>query len=82
MIGDVTVSNDSLVSDWESKDIAFALVVSQPGTDAEALKRAEDTALKRFPTAKPQTIQDFKDEQNKGVNGLRRRWSTRCWRCR
>src|SRR3954454_22436405 len=70
MIGDVTVSNESLVNDWESKDVAFALVVSQPGTDAEQLKRAEDQALKPFPTAKPQTIQDFKDEQNKGVNGL------------
>src|SRR4051812_41412960 len=34
MIGDVTVSNESLVNDWESKDVAFALVVSQPGTDA------------------------------------------------
>jgi putative ABC transport system permease protein len=70
MIGDVTVSNESLVNDWESKDVAFALVVSRPGTDAEQLKRAEDQALKPFPTAKPQTIQDFKDEQNKGVNGL------------
>ena len=70
MIGDVTVSNESLVKDWESKDVAFALVVSDPGTDADALRRAEDQALKPFPTAKPQTIAEFKDEQNKGVNGL------------
>jgi putative ABC transport system permease protein len=70
MIGDVTVSNDSLVKDWESKDIAFAMVVSSPGTNGEELKKAEEQALKTFPTAKPQTIQDFKDEQNKGVNGL------------
>jgi putative ABC transport system permease protein len=70
VIGDVTVSNESLVNDWESKDIAFALVVSNPGTDADQLRRAEDQALKPFPTAKPQTISEFKDEQNKGVNGL------------
>jgi putative ABC transport system permease protein len=70
MIGDVTVSNESLVDDWESKDIAFAMVVSSPGTDAAQLKQAEDQALKPFPTAKPQTIAEFKDEQNKGVNGL------------
>jgi putative ABC transport system permease protein len=70
MIGDVTVSNDSLAGDWESKDIAFAMVVSTPGTDADQLRRAEDQALKTFPTAKPQTIAEFKDEQNKGVNGL------------
>jgi putative ABC transport system permease protein len=70
VIGDVTVSNESLVKDWESKDIAFALVVSSPGTNGEELKKSEEQALKGFPTAKPQTIQDFKDEQNKGVNGL------------
>jgi putative ABC transport system permease protein len=46
------------------------MVVSQPGTDSTALKKAEETALKGFPTAKPQTIADFKAEQNKGVNGL------------
>jgi putative ABC transport system permease protein len=70
MVGDVTVSNQSLVNDWESKDVAFAMVVSDPGTNADALKKAEDQALKNFPTAKPMTIAEFKDEQNKGVNGL------------
>ena len=34
-------SNESLVRDWESKDIAFAMVVSDPGTNATELKRAE-----------------------------------------
>jgi putative ABC transport system permease protein len=70
MIGDVTVSNRSLERDWEAKDIAFAMVVSSPGTDAGELKRAEERALDGFPTAKPQTIAEFKDEQNKSVNGL------------
>jgi putative ABC transport system permease protein len=59
-----------MTTDWESKDVAFAMVVSEPGTNADALKKAEDTALKGFPTAKPMTIAEFKDEQNKGVNGL------------
>jgi putative ABC transport system permease protein len=70
LVGDVVVSNASLQSDWETKDIAFAMVVSQPGTDANELKRAEDKALAGFPTAKPQTIADFKDEQNQGVDVL------------
>ena len=34
------------------------------------LKRAEDKALAGFPTAKPQTIDDFKDEQNDGIDVL------------
>jgi putative ABC transport system permease protein len=70
MVGEVTVSNESLVRDWETKDVAFAMVVSEPGTDSTQLRRAEDRALKGFPTAKPMTIAEFKDEQNKGVNGL------------
>jgi putative ABC transport system permease protein len=70
MIGDVTLSNVSLERDWEAKDIAFAMVVASPGTDADTLKQSEDRALRGFPTAKPQTIAEFKDEQNKSVNGL------------
>ena len=70
LVGDLIASNESLVRDWESKDIAFAMVVSDPGTDATELKRAEEKALAGFPTAKPQTIDDFKDEQNAGVDVL------------
>jgi putative ABC transport system permease protein len=70
LVGDLIASNESLVRDWESKDIAFAMVVSDPGTDANELKRAEDKALSGFPTAKPQTIADFKDQQNQGVDVL------------
>ena len=70
LVGDLIASNESLVRDWESKDIAFAMVVSDAGTDANALKRAEEKALAGFPTAKPQTIADFKDEQNAGVDVL------------
>jgi putative ABC transport system permease protein len=68
MLGQVAVTDQSMVRDWESKDLFFALVVSDPGTNADALKRAEEKALKGFPTAKPQTIQDFKDTQYSDVN--------------
>jgi putative ABC transport system permease protein len=68
LLGQVTVSDASLVRDFESKDIFYAFVLSDPGTDAVALKRAEETALKGFPTAKPQTIQDFKNAQYDGIN--------------
>jgi putative ABC transport system permease protein len=68
LLTSVTVTDAAMVRDWDSKEIQFALVVSDPGTNAEALKKAEDQALKGFPTAKPQTIQDFKDQQYKGLN--------------
>jgi len=69
LLGQLTVTDASLVRDFESKDIFYAFVISEPGTDAVALKAAEDQALKGFPTAKPQTIQDFKNEQYEGING-------------
>jgi putative ABC transport system permease protein len=69
LLGQVTVTDAAMVRDFESKDIFYAFVLSDPGTNAEALKRAEDQALKGFPTAKPQTIQDFKNEQYEGING-------------
>src|SRR5215217_4982956 len=67
VIGGVLVSNQSLEADWDAKDIAFVLV---GGDDAAAIKRGEDAALTGFPVAKPQTIEGFKDEQNKQVNTL------------
>jgi putative ABC transport system permease protein len=70
VVGDVIVTDQSLVRDWESKDIAFAMVVADPGTDPTALKRSEERALTGFPTAKPQTIAEFKDQQQAGVDVL------------
>ena len=70
LVGGVVVGNESLERDWDATDIAFALVAAAPGADQEAIKRAEETALADFPTAKPQTIDDFKDEQNQQVNTL------------
>jgi putative ABC transport system permease protein len=70
MLNQVTLTDAALVRDWESKDVIFALVVSEPGTNGEALKRAEEKALTGFPTAKPQTIQDFKDQQYSGINTI------------
>jgi putative ABC transport system permease protein len=70
LVGGVIVSNASLESSWEAKDVAFAMVTAEPGTEPEALKQAEVAALAEFPTAKPQTIEDFKEEQNRQVDGL------------
>jgi len=70
VIGGVLVSNASLERSWEAKDIAFALVAGAPDADPGEVKRAEQAALAEFPTAKPQTIDDFKAEQNKQVDTL------------
>ena len=67
VIGGVLASNASLEDDWDAKDIAFVLVA---GDDPEAVKKGEDAALTGFPAAKPQTIEGFKDEQNKQVDAL------------
>jgi putative ABC transport system permease protein len=67
VVGGVILSNASLESEWKSDDIAFALVA---GSDPEAIKRGEESALADFPTAKPMTIADFKEEQNKQVDQL------------
>jgi putative ABC transport system permease protein len=70
LVGGVIVGNGSLERDWESNDIAFAMVAGAEGVDPEALKRAEVAALSDYPTAKPLTIEDFKDEQQQQVSGL------------
>jgi len=70
VIGGVLVDNASLESDWDAKDIAFALVAGEPGADPKAVKKGEQAALAGFPAAKPQTIDDFKDEQAKQVDQL------------
>ena len=70
VIGGVLVDNASLESDWDAKDIAFALVAGEPGADPNAVKKGEQEALAGFPAAKPQTIDDFKDEQAKQVDQL------------
>jgi putative ABC transport system permease protein len=70
LVGDVVISNASLDRDWKSKDVAFAMVISDPGTDADELRQAEEKALTGFPTAEAQTIDDFKQEQSDGVGTL------------
>ena len=70
VIGGVLISNEALERDWDAKDIAFALVAGSPGADPDAIKQGEKTALAGFPVAKPQTIEDFKDEQNEQVGSL------------
>ena len=70
VIGGVLVDNASLERDWDAKDIAFALVAGEPGANPEDVKEGEKAALAGFPAAKPQTIDDFKDEQAKQVDQL------------
>ena len=67
VIGGVLASNASLEADWDAKDIAFLLVA---GDDPETVTKGEEAALAGFPVAKPQTIEGFKDEQNKQVDAL------------
>jgi putative ABC transport system permease protein len=69
-VGNVIVSNASLESDWDAKDIAFAMTSAAEGTDPDQLRDAERAALQDFPTAKPQTIDEFKEEQNQQVDVL------------
>jgi putative ABC transport system permease protein len=70
LVGGVIVSNASLETAWDAKDVAFAMVAGGPDADPEAIKRSAETALAEFPTAKPQTIDDFKEEQNEQVGVL------------
>ena len=70
VVAGVIATDQSLQRDWGSKDIAFAMIAGAPGADQGAIKRGEETALREFPTAEPQTIQDFKDNQNEQVNVL------------
>jgi putative ABC transport system permease protein len=66
----VIVSNASLESAWDAEDIAFALAAGGPDADPAAIKDAEVAALADFPMAKPQTIDEFKEEQNNQVDTL------------
>jgi putative ABC transport system permease protein len=70
VIGGVLIANQALESDWDAKDIAFALAAAGPDADPGEIKQAEQKALAPFPVAKPQTIDDFKAEQNKQVDSL------------
>jgi len=70
LVGGVVVGNGSLENDWESNDIAFAMVAGAEGVDPESVKDGSVAALSDYPTAKPLTIEDFKDEQQQQVSGL------------
>jgi putative ABC transport system permease protein len=71
LVGGVVVGNASLDRDWRADDsVAFAMVAGGPDADPEAIKRAEEQALREFPAAKAMTIEDFKEEQNRQVDGL------------
>jgi putative ABC transport system permease protein len=70
VVGGIVVTSASMARDWNTKDIAFALVGAEPGVTPAVVRDRGKAALEGFPTAKPQTIADFKEEQNKQVNSL------------
>jgi putative ABC transport system permease protein len=70
VIGELVVTAASLQRDWNAKDVAFALVAADQGVDPARLAASEKAALAGFPTADPMTIDKFKDNQRKQVNGL------------
>ena len=49
LLGQVTVTDASIVRDCESKDIFYAFVLGDPGTDAEALKRRRGQGAQGLP---------------------------------
>jgi putative ABC transport system permease protein len=70
LIGDVALTNASMEREWKSKDVSFLLFSGAPGSDAEALQKKADAAIKDFPTAESMTIDTFKKDQLKQVNTL------------
>jgi putative ABC transport system permease protein len=70
VIGGIVVTSDSMLRDWNAKDIAFALVGADAGVSPVALRDRAKTALAGFPTAKPETIDQFKADQRKQVDQI------------
>jgi putative ABC transport system permease protein len=66
----VIVTNASMERDWASKDIQFLWASSTPGTNPEQLSKEAGTALKTFPSTESLSIDQFKDKQQQGLNGL------------
>jgi putative ABC transport system permease protein len=70
VIGGIVVSGASMARDWNAKDLAFALVGANPGVSPTALRDDARAALASFPTAKPETIDQFKADQRKQVDSI------------
>jgi putative ABC transport system permease protein len=70
LTSDVILPNAALEQDWDSKDIAFLMASAGPGVKPDTLAAAANTALKQFPQTEALTIQEFKDDRMKAINGL------------
>jgi putative ABC transport system permease protein len=66
----VIVTNASMERDWASKQIQFLWASSAPGTNPEQLSAEAGKALKTFPSTESLSIEQFKDKQQQGLNGL------------
>ncbi len=71
LFADLTLQNALLASDFHITGNAFLMASVTPGSDAEAVTKATDKAVKaQYPSLKVLTKQGFIDEQNKQVNQL------------
>ncbi|MDA0166139.1 FtsX-like permease family protein [Solirubrobacter ginsenosidimutans] len=66
----VILTAQTLASQWDSKNLAFAAAAAVEGTDPDKLARSADAALKAFPQTDALTIDQFKDKQAAAVNQL------------
>jgi putative ABC transport system permease protein len=66
----VIVTNASMERDWASKQIQFLWAAADPGVDQTRLAAEADRALKAFPSADAQSIEQFKKKQEQGLNTL------------
>ncbi|HYV14631.1 MAG TPA: FtsX-like permease family protein [Conexibacter sp.] len=71
LFADLTVSNALMRGDFNVKGNAFLMASVTPGSDADAVTKATDTAIKaQYPSLKVLTKQGFIDEQKKQINQL------------
>ncbi|MFN8223646.1 MAG: FtsX-like permease family protein [Gaiellales bacterium] len=63
--GDVTISSGAFDARWQDPRNQFSFVKTVGGV-SDANTRALATGLERFPNAKAQTVEEFKDNQIKG----------------
>lgn len=66
----VILTAQTLASQWDSKNLAFAAAAGADGADADKLAKSADSALKAFPQTDALTIDQFKDKQAQAVNQL------------
>ncbi|WP_028067717.1 ABC transporter permease [Solirubrobacter soli] len=66
----IILSSGTLESQWDSKNLAFAMAAADKGVDPDTLAKNADAALRAFPQTDALTIDQFKDKQAQAVNQL------------